>query len=84
MNDKLKVELDNTIRLKKQNQDIQISYTNLEYDFNESTTKCQELINIKTKIERDFHMQQTSYDQEKNAKFIALEKIQELEGILQN
>ncbi len=81
LNDKLKTELDSNIRLKKQNQELQKTFTHLEYEYNESNTKYQELNNIKLKIERDFLMQQSFFEQEKNAKYVALEKIQELEGI---
>jgi hypothetical protein len=66
--------------LKKQNQELQNSYTHLEYGYNESNDKYQELYNIKTKIEKDFLTQQSSLEQEKNAKFMALEKMQQFEG----
>jgi hypothetical protein len=52
----------------------------LEYGYNESNDKYQELYNIKIKIEKDFLTQQSSLEQEKNAKFMALEKMQQFEG----
>jgi hypothetical protein len=36
---------------------------------------------MKLKIEKDFLTQQLTIEQERNAKILALEKIQELEGI---
>jgi hypothetical protein len=66
--------------LKKQNQELQKSYTHLEYGYNESNDKYQELYNIKIKIEKDFLTQQSSLEQEKNAKLMALEKMQQFEG----
>jgi hypothetical protein len=66
--------------LKKQNHELQKNYTNLEYDYNESNERYQELHNLRLKIERDFLIQQSTIEQEKNAKLLALEKIQELEG----
>ncbi len=66
--------------MKKQNHELQKNYTNLEYDYNKSNEKYQELYNLKLKIERDFLIQQSTIEQEKNAKLLALEKIQELEG----
>ncbi len=43
--------------------------------------KYQELIAIKLKFEKDINTQQANIDQEKSAKYMALDKIQELEGI---
>ena len=42
--------------------------------------KYKELIAIKLKFEKDIVTQQANIDQEKNAKYMALDKIQELEG----
>ena len=42
--------------------------------------KHQELIGIKLKSEKDIITLQANIDQEKNAKHMALDKIQELEG----
>jgi hypothetical protein len=42
--------------------------------------KYQELIAIKLKFEKDIITQQANVDQEKSAKYMALDKIQELEG----
>ena len=80
MNDKYKFELDSNHRLKKQHQDLQNSYNNLEFDYNESNDKYQELYHLKLKIERDFLSQQANIELESTAKNMALEKIQELEG----
>lgn len=66
--------------MKKQNHELQKSYTTLEYDYNESNEKYQELYNMKLKIEKDFLIQQSTIEQERNAKTLAFEKIQELEG----
>ncbi|CAF0817549.1 unnamed protein product [Adineta steineri] len=81
LNDQLSLELDNSIRLKKQNQELQKTCAYFERVYHESNEKYQELISIKLQIEKDFHAQQSDNDQEKNAKFLALEKIQELEEL---
>ncbi len=80
-NDKLKIELDGNIRLKKQHQDIQKNCSQLERSYNDMHDKYQELIAIKLKFEKDINTQQANIDQEKSAKYMALDKIQELEGI---
>ncbi|CAF1365200.1 unnamed protein product [Adineta steineri] len=82
LNDQLSLELDNSIRLKKQNQELQKTCAYFERVYHESNEKYQELISIKLQIEKDFHAQQSDNDQEKNAKFLALEKIQELEELI--
>ncbi|CAF4430484.1 unnamed protein product, partial [Rotaria sp. Silwood2] len=79
LNDKLKIELDSNTRLKKQNQEVQKTCANFERTHQEIQEKYQDLINIKLRIEKDFHCQQSTLEQEKNAKSMALEKIQELE-----
>jgi hypothetical protein len=66
--------------LKKQNHELQKSYTNLEYDYNESNEKYQELYNLKQTMEKDVQTQRSIIEQERNAKLLGLEKIQELEG----
>lgn len=66
--------------MRKQNQELQHSYNNLDADYNESNDKYQELYQLKLKIERDFLTQKANSEQEINAKTMALEKIQELEG----
>ncbi|CAF3587436.1 unnamed protein product [Rotaria sordida] len=78
-NEKLKTELDNNIRLKKQHQDIQKNSTQLERSYNDIHDKYQELIAIKLKFEKDIITQQSNIEQEKTAKYMALDKIQELE-----
>ncbi|CAF3913512.1 unnamed protein product, partial [Rotaria sp. Silwood1] len=52
-NEKLKIELDSNIRLKKQHQDIQKNCTQLERSYNDIHEKYQELIAIKLKFEKD-------------------------------
>jgi hypothetical protein len=69
------------MRLKKQNQELQNACVQFEHVHKESHDKYQELINIKLKIEKDLFIQQSICEQEKNAKFMAINKIQELEGI---
>ncbi|CAF4771522.1 unnamed protein product, partial [Rotaria sp. Silwood1] len=78
-NEKLKIELDSNIRLKKQHQDIQKNCTQLERSYNDIHEKYQELIAIKLKFEKDIINQQANFEQEKTAKYMALDKIQELE-----
>ena len=80
MSDKLKVELENNVQLKKQNHELQKSYTTLEFDFNESNEKFQELQNLKLRMEKDFQSQQSTIEQERNGKLLAFEKLQDLEG----
>ncbi len=72
--------MDTNIRLKKQHQDIQKNSTQLERSYNDLHEKYQELIAIKLKFEKDIITQQANIDQEKTAKYMALDKIQELEG----
>ncbi|CAF3852163.1 unnamed protein product [Rotaria sp. Silwood1] len=79
VNDKLKIELDSNTRLKKQNQETQKTGAHFERTYNELYEKYQDLIGIKLKIEKDFLSQQSTIEQEKNAKLMALEKIHELE-----
>lgn len=79
-NEKLKIEVDGNVRLKKQHQDIQKSCSQLERSYNEMHEKYQELIAVKLKFEKDVIAQQANIDQEKSAKYMALDKIQELEG----
>lgn len=79
-NEKLKLELDTNIRLKKQHQDIQKTSTQLERSYADLQDKYQELIGIKLKFEKDVITQQGNLEQEKSAKYMALDKIQELEG----
>jgi hypothetical protein len=67
--------------LKKQHQDIQKTSTQLERSYSELQDKYQELIAIKLKFEKDIITQQANIDQEKSAKYMALDKIQELEGL---
>ena len=74
------MEVESNHRLKKQNLELQNNYTNLESDYTESDEKYQELYQIKQRIERDFLTQQATIQQETNAKVMALEKIQELQG----
>ncbi|CAF5175236.1 unnamed protein product, partial [Rotaria magnacalcarata] len=79
-NEKLKIELDSNLRLKKQHQDIQKNCAQLERSYNDMHDKYQELIAIKLKFEKDIITQQANIEQEKTAKYMALDKIQELEG----
>ena len=79
-NEKLKIELDSNIRLKKQHQDIQKNCSQMERSYNDLHEKYQELIAVKLKFEKDIISQQGNLDQEKSAKYMALDKIQELEG----
>jgi len=67
--------------LKKQHQDIQKNSSQLERSYNDLHEKYQELIAIKLKFEKDIITQQGNIDQEKSAKYMALDKIQELEGL---
>ncbi len=67
--------------MKKQHQDIQKTSTQLERSYSELQDKYQELIAIKLKFEKDIITQQANIDQEKSAKYMALDKIQELEGL---
>jgi hypothetical protein len=69
--------------LKKQNQELENNYKNLEDDYNESDAKYQELYNINLKIQRNFRSQQSMIEQETNTKLQALEEVKQLEGILQ-
>ncbi|CAF3799316.1 unnamed protein product [Rotaria magnacalcarata] len=78
-NEKLKIELDSNLRLKKQHQDIQKNCAQLERSYNDMHDKYQELIAIKLKFEKDIITQQANIEQEKTAKYMALDKIQELE-----
>ncbi|CAF3673868.1 unnamed protein product [Rotaria socialis] len=78
-NDKLTIETDCNTRLKKQNQEIQKACANVERTYNEIHEKYQDLLAIKLKLEKDFLSQQSTVEQEKIAKSVALEKIQELE-----
>lgn len=57
-------------------------YTNLKQNLNESNNINQELNNIKLKMERDYGTLQNNIQEEKNARNLALEKKQELEGML--
>ncbi len=66
--------------MKKQHQDIQKNSTQLERSYNDLQDKYQELIAIKLKFEKDIITQQGNIEQEKSAKYMALDKIQELEG----
>ena len=66
--------------MKKQHQDIQKNSTQLERSYNDLQDKYQELIAIKLKFEKDIITQQANFEQEKSAKYMALDKIQELEG----
>ncbi len=66
--------------MKKQHQDIQKNSTQLERSYSDLQDKYQELIAIKLKFEKDIITQQANIDQEKSAKYMALDKIQELEG----
>lgn len=79
-NEKLKIELDSNIRLKKQHQEIQKNCSQLERSYNDMHDKYQEIIAIKLKFEKDIISQQANIEQEKAAKYMALDKIQELEG----
>ncbi len=69
--------------MKKQNQELENNYKNLEDDYNESDAKYQELYNINLKIQRNFRSQQSMIEQETNTKLQALEEVKQLEGILQ-
>ncbi|CAF3239913.1 unnamed protein product, partial [Rotaria sp. Silwood2] len=79
-NDKLKIELNSNIQLKKQHQDIQKYCTQLERSYNDIQDEYQELIAIKLKLEKDIITQQLNIDQEKTVECMTLDKIQELEG----
>ena len=72
--------MDSNLRLKKQYQEIQKSHTQLERSQSEMHEKYQELIAIKLKFEKDIMTQQATLDQEKSAKYMAMDKIHELEG----
>ena len=74
------MESDSNLRLKKQYQEIQKNYTQLERSQSDMHEKYQELIAIKLKFEKDIMGQQANLDQEKSAKYMALDKIRELEG----
>jgi hypothetical protein len=76
----LKIEFDNNQRLKKQHQELQKNYTQVERTQSDLHEKYQELIANKLKVEKDMLTQQGNLDQEKNAKYMAMEKIHELEG----
>ena len=76
----MKIEFDSNSRLKKQYQDMQKNYAQLERSQTDLQEKYQELIAIKLKFEKEINSQQTTLDQERNAKSMALEKIHELEG----
>ena len=52
----------------------------MERSYNDLHEKYQELIAVKLKFEKDIISQQGNLDQEKSAKYMALDKIQELEG----
>ncbi|CAF1596153.1 unnamed protein product, partial [Adineta ricciae] len=78
-NEKVKIELDSNIRLKKQHQEIQKNCSQMERSYNDLHEKYQELIAVKLKFEKDIISQQGNLDQEKSAKYMALDKIQELE-----
>ena len=79
-NQTLEIELDNNIHLKKQHSELQKTYAHLERAHSQSHDKYQELITTKVRLEKDYFTLQTCIEQEKNAKFTALEKIQDLEG----
>jgi len=78
-NEKLKIELDTNIRLKKQHQEIQKTSAQIERSYSELHEKYQDLIAIKLRFEKDIITQQANIEQEKTAKYMALDKIQELE-----
>jgi len=78
-NEKYKIEFDNNSRLKKQYQDVQKNFAQLERSQTDLHEKYQELIAIKLKFEKEIITQQANIDQEKSAKFMAMEKIHELE-----
>jgi len=59
---------------------MQKSYSQIERTYSELHEKYQDLIAIKLKLEKDNLNQQTQVEQEKNAKFMAMDKIHELEG----
>ncbi|CAF1345811.1 unnamed protein product [Didymodactylos carnosus] len=82
-NEKLRTETDIGIRLKKQYQELQKSYSQIERTQTDLHEKYQELIAIKLKLEKDSLNQQTTIEQEKNAKYMALDKIHELEGCME-
>lgn len=83
-NEKLKIELDTNIRLKKQHQEIQKTSAQIERSYSELHEKYQDLIAIKLRFEKDIITQQANIEQEKTAKYMALDKIQELEGEISN
>ncbi|CAF4631440.1 unnamed protein product, partial [Rotaria sp. Silwood2] len=78
-NDKLKIELNSNIQLKKQHQDIQKYCTQLERSYNDIQDEYQELIAIKLKLEKDIITQQLNIEQEKTVEWMTLDKIQEHE-----
>ena len=84
LNEQLKIEFDSNTRLEKQSQDMQKTCAQLERAHNEINDKYQELSAIKLQIEKDFQNQQSTIEHEKNAKLMALDKIQQLEGKIKN
>ena len=80
----MKVELESSTRLKKQNQDLQKASLQYERTHTELHDKYQDLIAIKLKLEQDAQLQQAKIDEEQNAKCTAVDKLRELEGNAEN
>ena len=70
--------------MKKQHQEIQKTSAQIERSYSELHEKYKDLIAIKLRFEKDIITQQANIEQEKTAKYMALDKIQELEGEISN
>ncbi len=69
--------------MKRQIQELERNYKNLDEDFRELDDRYQELNDINLKIQRSSRVQESMIEQLTTEKRQALEKVKQLEGILQ-